>query len=397
MGRASALAALMALGAIGQELKPSQTSPGQPAWDPKQAARYMDGRMDLWFAKAAKLRTGEGRTSCISCHSVVPYLLARPALRKATKVNDLAPQETRLLAEIAQRVDTWDNNEPLYARQEKQSRGTELVLDALVLAWADASQGRKEPSQPVQKALRHLWETQCPDGAWDWLDLGSEPDESRDSRYYGAAMAAIALGTAPGLAQGLQAESAGSASSHLGKLRLYLNGNYAGQNLYNRAWMLLASTRLEGLLNPEQRGRLMAELQGSQNSDGGWSLYKLGPWRWSRTDPPFAPGGSPNLSLLAKSDGYATGLVAFALRQAGLPASGPALRKARDWLASNQEEVQIEQQRWKCWRAHSLNQDREHGGNRGGPWNRMIMSDMATAFAALALVPATATAKANDE
>ena len=89
--------------------------------------------------------------------------------------------------------------------------------------------------------------------------------------------------------------------------------------------------------------------------------------------------------MLAKSDGYATGLVAFALCRAGLPGDAPALRKARDWLAANQVEIQIDQQHWKCWRTHSLNHDREHGGPRGGPWNRMMMSNLATAFAVLAL------------
>ena len=39
-----------------------------------------------------------------------------------------------------------------------------------------------------------------------------------------------------------------------------------------------------------------------------------------------------------------------------------------------------------AWRAHSLNYDREHGGDKGEPWRRMFMSDLATAFAVLALV-----------
>jgi len=35
--------------------------------------------------------------------------------------------------------------------------------------------------------------------------------------------------------------------------------------------------------------------------------------------------------------------------------------------------------------AHSLNYDREHGGEKGEPWRRLFMSDTATAFAILAL------------
>ena len=39
-----------------------------------------------------------------------------------------------------------------------------------------------------------------------------------------------------------------------------------------------------------------------------------------------------------------------------------------------------------AWRAHSLNFDREHAGDKGEPWRRMFMSDLATGFAVLALV-----------
>ena len=84
----------------------------------------------------------------------------------------------------------------------------------------------------------------------------------------------------------------------------------------------------------------------------------------------------------------ATGLVTYALRQAGLPSDNAALKKASAWLEANQRECQIDQARWNCWRTYSLNYDREHGGKHGDPWTRMFMSDAATAFAVLALLPA---------
>src|SRR6266478_1388893 len=77
------------------------------AWDKQAAAKYLDDRMDLWFAKAKKLRTGQENTSCVSCHTVVPYTLARPALRKATGVSEPTPEEARLLDETVRRVDTY--------------------------------------------------------------------------------------------------------------------------------------------------------------------------------------------------------------------------------------------------------------------------------------------------
>lgn len=57
------------------------TAPEQPTPWQANAAQYLDDRMDLWFLKSKKLRTGDVPTSCISCHTVAPYALARPALR----------------------------------------------------------------------------------------------------------------------------------------------------------------------------------------------------------------------------------------------------------------------------------------------------------------------------
>jgi hypothetical protein len=304
-------------------------------------------------------------------------------LRKATGVSEPTPQEAKLLDEALRRVDTYGNHEPLYESKDEQSRGTEAVLNLLILAREDARLNRREPSGPTRKAFEELWKVQRADGAWNWLDFGLEPYESNDSAYYGAALAAIAVGAVPGYPGGADA----NVSSHVSRLRTYLNEKYSDQNLYSRTWMLLASTRLKGLLSRDQVGELMADLRSNQNADGGWSLYKLGPWTWSKSSPPFRPAGRPDISVLSKSDGYATGLVAYALRQAGLPTDHPGVKRATDWLVANQRECQIDQSRWKCWRTYSLNHDQEHGGEEGEPWRRMFMSDAATAFAALALLP----------
>ena len=84
----------------------SGTSPAMAAWDPQAAAKYLDDRMDLWFANARKLQTGEGKTTCVSCHITVPYVLVRPGLRRAMGVSQPMPQETKLLDETLRRVAT---------------------------------------------------------------------------------------------------------------------------------------------------------------------------------------------------------------------------------------------------------------------------------------------------
>jgi hypothetical protein len=59
---------------------------GQSDWDRPAAAKYLDDRISLWFVRAKQLRAGEGNVTCVSCHTVIPYLLARPALRKAMQI-----------------------------------------------------------------------------------------------------------------------------------------------------------------------------------------------------------------------------------------------------------------------------------------------------------------------
>ncbi len=339
--------------------------------------------MDMWFVRAKKLRTGEAKTSCVSCHTVLPYALARPALRKAAGVSKPTPQEVRLLDETIRRVETYENHDPLYKSKVAQSRGTEAVLNVLILVWADTPQNHQTLTGPIRKALDQLWKEQRADGAWEWLDFGFEPFESSDSLYYGAALAAIAAGSAAGYNDG----AGENGPVGVGKLRSYLKANYDGQNLFGKAWMLLASTRLPDLLSRAQIGALEKDLQRQQNTDGGWSLYKLGPWTWSKASLPYAPEGKPDASLLARSDAYATGLIAYALREAGPSAGDLSVTRARAWLQASQREWQIDESRWICWRTYSLNYDHEHGGDDGEPWRRMFMSDTATAFAALALLP----------
>jgi squalene-hopene/tetraprenyl-beta-curcumene cyclase len=368
----------------------------QPAaarsWNVEAAAAYLDRRMDLWFANGDKLRTGEGRATCVSCHTVIPYALARPALRRTMYVDRPTPQETRLIDETSKRVQTFDSQQLLYDFDEDkkgESRGTEAVLYALIIAAADYSGGRPEApgavgmsgiSDALSRARSHLWQLQRADGSWEWLDVGLEPFESVDSTYQGAAFAAIAVGLSPALSSGTAAQSG------LVKLRNYLRTHYADQNLHHRVWALLASTSMDGLLTRADRDRLVAELRQHQRTDGGWALNDLGPWRWDRTTPPFQSPGMRDPLLVSESDGYATGLIVYALKKAGLPVDHPVVERALRWLRENQRPVRVGDREWPAWRAHSLNYDREHGGTRGEPWRQLFMSDAATAFAALALL-----------
>jgi hypothetical protein len=358
-----------------------QAAPVSAAWNRAAAAKYLDDRMDLWFTNAKKLRTGDEKTTCVSCHSSIPYALARPALRRAMHASAPAAQEARLVEETTRRVESYGTHEVLYEMNDvkkSESRGTEAVLNIVVLASADEAAGKKEPGGATRKALERLWEIQRPDGAWDWLNFKLEPYETVDAVYHGATLAAIGVGMVPG--------AAGSSAAGAGRLRAYLRENFAAQNLYNRTFALLAASGLADVLSRAQRDALIAELGQRQQADGGWSLQAMGPWRWSATEPPFKPQGTPDPTVLAQSDGFATGLIVYALLRNGQHADHPMVSAGARWLKTHQQEIQVDDQTWTAWRAYSLNADREHGGPGGDTWRRLFMSDAATAFSVLALL-----------
>ena len=115
-----------------------------------------------------------------------------------------------------------------------------------LLSLDDRFQGRQQPSDDTKKALAILWATQITEGehkgSWEWLNFGIEPWESADSRYLGASVAAIAVGSAPG--SGVAGNERDVARATRCLARLPDENNYAAQNLHNRVWMLWASSSL---------------------------------------------------------------------------------------------------------------------------------------------------------
>ena len=352
-------------------------------WDPAGAARYLDARMDMWWSQGKKLRTGNSETVCVSCHTAGPYALARPALRAVLGERTPTANEVKMLDYVRRRVTSTAADQPYYDHTEPkkiESRGVESVLNALVLTHLDT--GAAESDATIRTAMTRMWDAQRFDGVWDWLDFGLEPYETPDAAFYGAAAAALAAGSPAGQ----RASTSATAKAGIERLRRYFHSSIASQRLFNRTWALIAAARLEGVLSRSERAAIVKELESRQRADGGWSMTDLGPWRWQRSEAPFAPPGKVDTELLAASDAYATGLVIYAMRQSGAGTDRPAIRKGQAWLRTHQSAARENDPSWAPWRAHSLNFDREHGGAKGEPWRRLFMSDLATAFAALALM-----------
>jgi squalene-hopene/tetraprenyl-beta-curcumene cyclase len=340
------------------------------SWDPKAAASYLDRREGWWmeWPKAAR----DHGTFCISCHTAVPYALSRPALHKAMDEQAASVNERSLLDNVSKRVRFWNEVAPFYSDADRgkyktgESRGTESVLNALILASNDAQSGKL--SDTTRLALDNMWAEQqttgSQKGAWLWLRFGNEPWEADDSDYYGATLAALAVGLAPG-----NYYARAEIQDHLKLLREHLTRECAAQTTINRIGLLWASAKLPGLLAPDQQRAIIQEVLGRQQSDGGWSLSSL-VGSWKRAD------GTPQQ---VSSDGYATGLIAWVLLEVGIPPENPQEKQALAWLASNQNRSQ------GFWLGYSLNRSEEH---HQSPETARFMSDAATAYAVLALTAA---------
>ena len=88
--------------------------------------------------------------------------------------------------------------------------------------------------------------------------------------------------------------------------------------------ILWASSKIPGVLTPEQSRQIVDDLVAKQQADGGWNAASLA-GDWKRNDStPFD----------TKSDGYATGLVVHALQQAGRSSADPVVARGLAWLVA---------------------------------------------------------------
>lgn len=332
-------------------------------WSPVKAAAYLDERSS-WRMAWPKAARDHG-TFCVSCHTMAPFALGRAALRAPLAESSPSAGERKFLENVIKRVRLWPEVEPFYPDQTSglpktsESRGTESILNSLVLVWNDAPSGHL--SADARAVLDRMWSLQLKtgdmNGSWAWLQFHNAPWEG-DSQFYGTALAAVAIGSAPG---GYQSEP--GIQDGLGKLRTWLVKNMPAQTMLDRAVLLWASVKLDGLLSPAQQNALVDELLAQQKDDGGFSSSSL-VGAWKRKD------GTP---LDPASDGYATGLIAFALEQIDVPRTRTHVAKAMEWLRRNQRPD-------GRWSAASLNKQRELSSDAG-----LFMSDAATAYAVLAL------------
>src|SRR5580693_5341344 len=249
-------------------------------WSPKAAAAYLDQRITWWMDWPKSAR--DHGTFCISCHTAATYGLGRQALRGPLGEQSASPNEKRLLDNIIKRVRMWKEVEPFYPDQTSglpktsESRGTESILDALILVWNDIPSAKL--STDARLALDNMWKLQLRSGemsgAWAWLQFHNAPWEG-DSQFYGTSLAAIAIGSAPG-----DYKSEPGIQPGLKLLRSYLLKSMDTQTPLDRIVLLWGSGRIPGLLTEAQQKKIIDETLIKQQEDGGFSLSSLvGAWK----------------------------------------------------------------------------------------------------------------------
>jgi squalene-hopene/tetraprenyl-beta-curcumene cyclase len=335
MSRAVVLSCIVLVGARDVHAAEKEAFPkaGPNRADEPLAKTYSPAKAAEFLDRAAVNWTRDRK--CATCHTNVPYVMARDLLKEG---GSDGVELVRTFFE--ERVKSWADGKP--------RKGGEPVTIAAPLALADAREGKLRPL--TRQALDAMWTAQRADGAWNWPNCNWPPLEHDD--YYGAVLAAVAVGHAP---ENYAASE--KAKEGLERLRVYFRKT-PSPTLHHKAWLLWASLKLDGLMTKPEREQTIADLLSKQRADGGWSLASLGDWKGF--------DGRPN-NPDAASDGYGTGFVVFVLRQAGLTSQRKEIRHGIDWLKSHQRES-------GRWYTPSLNTDRAHYITHAG-----------TAFAVLAL------------
>ncbi len=276
--------------------------------------------------------------TCAACHTMMPYLMARPA------VNALAPQSAEVRQFFEEVVAGKREAMPDYTCKDVDAAVAIGVASAMALndRWAT---GKLHPL--TRQALDRMWTLQRADGAWQWPFRDTPPLKLNE--HYGVTIAAIGAGMAPD-----DYANTPTAKAGLAGVRRYLSATKP-VGLHQEAMLLWASVYVDGLLSADAKTEVTSRLLDVQRPDGGWSLASL-------VDNTNDPSLDREQTIKAKtekgysteflayvgrdrvyqsslaSDGYATGFVIFVARQANLPASDPRLQRGLAWLKANQRE-----------------------------------------------------------
>ncbi len=297
------------------------------AFSLERAARALDTSALHW----------QKTRKCAACHTLPPYLMARPYL---AAVSPEPPEVRRFFETIVEHRLEGEPNLP------KDGVSAVVIEVAAALAFHDrATTGKLHPR--TRQELDRMWTLQRPDGSWEWPFRDTPP--RKIDEHYGVTLAALGAGLAP---DGYSRTE--TARKGLAGVRRFLKA-HPPTSLHQKAMLLWASLHVEALLTSKEKEQTLSELKAAQRPDGGWSLASLvdnsnDPHRQTEAGRKARAEKGHGREFLVyvgrdkvyksslASDGYATGLGMYVLRQAGVPATDPRLRRGVAWLKSHQRE-----------------------------------------------------------
>jgi squalene-hopene/tetraprenyl-beta-curcumene cyclase len=315
---------------------------GLPADWKAKAGVYLDTKSGAWITTAAAGLSNN--PTCNTCHTTTPYMMALAQFDKPS-----TPNAAKVRASFVSRLNaTKSYYGPPGSAKEKESFGTEAILNATSLAFGDLAVGTAI-SADSKAALDKMWSLQRADGAWDWLDYGLEPWEIRND--WGTAMAGLLAATIP---QGTSAaQTAGTA-----KLIGYLKSRATKMAFHDKVMVLWTSGSLPGLMDRAAADLVADELSAKQLADGGFSIGSFGK-------------GARAAAIANTSDGYATAFSVLALCKGTENGKDREdVKKGIRWLATHQDAD-------GSWVGQSTNRDKKT--------NNQFMREAATGYAVLAL------------
>jgi squalene-hopene/tetraprenyl-beta-curcumene cyclase len=271
------------------------TEPLAKVFSLEKAARSLDASGLHW----------QQEHQCCQCHANFMYLVARPALAAIVP----PAKEVRDLFEYLVR-ERWPTKGLRYP--------SEAMVVAVPLAFNDRqTTGKLHPL--TRKALDRMLTHQRADGGWNGIG-GSE--RTFINEYEETLFAALGIAVAPdGYA------STEAARKALGGIHRYFKA-HPPQTSYQKGMLLWGAHHIEGLMTEADRKKAVQELLALQRPDGGWTLQEL-----LEDDKEWHRG---RFARDLPSDGYGTGFVLFVVRQAGVAADTPQLKRGIAWLKANQ-------------------------------------------------------------
>ena len=265
--------------------------------------------------------------SCVACHSTGVYLAERPVLASL-----LGPPAAEVRDQFVKSMPADVGKPEIRNGSKYYGASIQAVWRALGLAtWDKYLTGKL--SEPTDKALRQVVDCMADEGFIMTIAQVEIPYITTDFEL--TVQAARAMATAPGWLESLKEDAT---LKRIDTMKKYLR-DHRPINDYERAVKLQLATYMPDLVSKAEREEAIAMLRKQQKADGGWSTRNMSDlMKWHvKMDQKVIDmiRGEPDAADPA-SDPYMTAFAIVLLREAGVPADDPQVRKGIGWLKANQ-------------------------------------------------------------